>query len=144
MMKTSHLIATSAVALILMCLSPKLTSNANAETNTADPCKTQANTIEINECAKSELAKKDKALNTAYQILIKKLAPTDKFDDINYTEVKKQLLEAQQNWIKYRDADCKAKYTLNEKGTIRGVVHLGCLIERTEQRTKELLNWNPE
>ncbi len=144
MMKTSHFIATSAIALTLMCLSPKLTANANAETNTADPCKTQANTIEINECAKSELAKKDKALNAAYQMLIKKLAPADKFDDINYTEVTKQLLEAQKNWIKYRDADCKAKYTLNEQGTMRGIVHLSCLIERTEQRTKELLNWNPE
>lgn len=109
----------------------------------ADPCKTQANTLEINECGKQELAKKDKELNAAYQQLMKKLAPADKSDDTKYAEVKKQLIEAQKNWIKYRDADCSAKYTLYEQGSIRGIVHLSCLREKTEQRTKELLNWDP-
>ena len=108
----------------------------------ADPCKTQANTLEINECGKQELAKKDKELNAAYQQLMKKLTPADKSDDTNYAEVKKQLMEAQRNWIKYRDADCSAKYTLYQQGSIRGIVHLSCLREKTEQRTKELLNWD--
>ncbi|MBC3881608.1 DUF1311 domain-containing protein [Undibacterium sp. LX40W] len=117
--------------------------NGLAAEQSADPCKTQANTLEINECGKQELAKKDKELNAAYQQLMKKLAPADKSDDTKYAEVKKQLIEAQKNWIKYRDADCSAKYTLYEQGSIRGIVHLSCLREKTEQRTKELLNWDP-
>ena len=117
-------------------------TEAQTQAPAADPCKTQDNTIEINECGKIELAKKDKELNAAYQALIKRLAPSDKSDDTNYTEIKKQLVEAQRNWIKYRDADCSAKYTLYEQGTIRGIVHLSCLKAKTEQRTKELLEWD--
>ncbi len=138
-MKKTHL-STSLVFATFLGLS-SISSMAAAQT--ADPCKTQDNTIEINECGKIELAKKDKELNAAYQQLLKKLAPADKSDDTKYAEVKKQLIEAQKNWIKYRDADCSAKYTLYEQGSIRGIVHLSCLIQRTEQRTKELLNWDP-
>ena len=126
-------------AFMLFSLSP---AEAQTQAPAADPCKTQDNTIEINECGKIELAKKDKELNAAYQALIKRLAPSDKSDDTNYTEIKKQLVEAQRNWIKYRDTDCSAKYTLYEQGTIRGIVHLSCLKAKTEQRTKELMEWD--
>jgi len=124
--------------LLLLCTS---LNSAFADNNSNDPCKTQANTIEMNECGKQTLAQKDKELNLAYQKLMKKLAPGDKYDDTNYTGAKKLLIEAQQNWIRFRDADCKGQYTLNEGGTIRGIVYLGCLTERTEQRTKELNRW---
>ncbi len=98
--------------------------------------------MEINECAKLELTKKDKELNAAYQALMQRLEPNGKFDDTDYINVKKSLVESQKNWMKYRDADCKAKYTLHEQGTIRGIVHLSCLKEKTEKRTKELLEWD--
>lgn len=106
-----------------------------------NPCQTQRNTIEINECAKLTLAEKDKALNAAYQKLLKSLVAEDKADKTNYADVRKQLLEAQRSWISYRDNDCKAKYTLYETGTIRGAVYWSCMIERTEQRTSELEQW---
>ena len=113
----------------------------NVSAQTSDPCATQRNTIEMNECGKLTLAQKDKELNVAYQKVLKGLAPTDKADTTNYAETKKLLIEAQRNWLKFRDNDCKGQLTLNESGTIRGVIYFGCLIERTEQRTKELLKW---
>ena len=113
----------------------------NVAAQTSDSCSTQKNTIEINECGNIILNQKDKILNVAYQQLIKKLAPTDKLDTTDYAAVKKHLIEAQRNWLKFRDSDCRGQLTLNESGTIRGAVYLGCLIERTEQRTKELLKW---
>lgn len=113
----------------------------NASAQSPDPCATQRNTIEINDCGKLILAKKDKELNMAYKKLIDSLASDDKGDDTNYAEVKKHLLEAQRNWIKFRDSDCRGMLTLHESGSIRGSVYLSCLSERTEQRTKELLNW---
>ena len=116
----------------------------NTAAQTSDPCATQKNTIEINECGKLTLAQKDKLLNAAYQQLIKKLAPANKVDSTNYGEVKKYLVEAQRNWLKFRDSDCKGQLTLNESGTIRGAVYFGCLTERTEQRTKELIKWAEE
>ncbi len=112
-----------------------------ASAQNQNPCQTQRNTIEINDCAKLTLAEKDKALNAAYQKLLGSLVAEDKTDKANYADVRKQLVEAQRAWISYRDNDCKAKYTLYEMGTIRGAVYWGCMIERTEQRTSELQRW---
>ena len=139
-MKLARVIGLYLLAMTFTYIAPTWASQAYAQA--ADPCKTQDNTIEINECGKIELAKKDKELNAAYQALMKRLAPSDKSDDTKYGDIKKQLVEAQKNWIKYRDADCSAKYTLYEQGSIRGIVHLSCLKEKTEQRTKELLVWD--
>lgn len=108
---------------------------------TADPCATQNNTLEINACGKLTLEKKDKELNAAYQKLMKRLVSEGPGDDTNYAAVKKHLTEAQRSWIKFRDSDCKGMLTFYESGTIRGSVYYGCLAERTEQRTKELLAW---
>lgn len=112
-----------------------------ASAQTADPCATQNNTLEINACGKLTLEKKDKELNAAYQQLMKRLVSEGKGDDTNYAEVKKHLTEAQRSWIKFRDSDCKGMLTFYESGTIRGSVYYRCLAERTEQRTKELLAW---
>ena len=121
-----------------------LIAATNAAAQASDPCTTQRNTIEIDECAKLTVAQKDKELNVAYQKLLKRLAPADKADKAdttNYAEVKKHLIEAQRNWLKFRDSDCKGQLILNENGTTRGAVYFGCLTERTEQRTKELRKW---
>jgi uncharacterized protein YecT (DUF1311 family) len=114
---------------------------ANVCALAADPCATQANTMEINACGKLTLVKKDKELNAAYQNLMKRLTPDGKGDDTDYAAVRKHLVEAQRNWIKFRDDDCQGMLAFYESGTIRGAVYLSCLTNRTEQRTKELLSW---
>ena len=119
-------------------------ASVGAQAQVSDPCKTQRNTQEIDECGKRTLQEKDKELNVAYQKLLKSLAPSDKADDTDYGSVRKQLTEAQRAWITYRDSDCKAKLTLNASGTIRGAVYFGCMEERTVQRTKELRAWVQE
>lgn len=118
-----------------------LTFSALCFGQSSDPCKTQSNTLEINECGKLTLKEKDRELNQAYQALMKSLKPDDKGDDTNFTEVKKKLQDAQRAWITFRDNDCQGKLALWASGTIRGALYLGCLAERTEQRTKELRNW---
>lgn len=107
----------------------------------ADPCATQRNTGEIDECGKQTLARKDKELNAAYQELLKQLVADDKSDSTDYAETRKLLLEAQRNWIRFRDADCRGHLVLYAAGSMRGAVHYGCLIDRTEQRTWELRHW---
>jgi uncharacterized protein YecT (DUF1311 family) len=108
----------------------------------SDPCATQRNTIEINECAAAKLAAKDKELNAAYDKLLKTLAPKYKEDTTDYAAITEKLVEAQRDWIKFRDNDCDAKYRLNAGGTIRGLVSLNCRIEHTELRTKQLRRWS--
>lgn len=107
----------------------------------ADPCTTQANTIEINQCLAATHAARDKALNAAYQDLLKRLAPADRFDTTDYPRARKHLMDSQRAWITFRDNDCKGRLVLYETGTIRGAVYAGCLIEHTEQRTRALQAW---
>ena len=107
----------------------------------ADPCTTQKNTIEINECGRLTLAKKDKELNAAYQRLLKGFSSQETGDVTNYEKVRFELREAQRNWIKYRDSDCSGKLVLAGTATMRGAIYNGCLIERTEQRIGELDKW---
>ncbi len=105
------------------------------------PCAAQNESKQINECAKVTLASEDKKLNAAYQQLLKSLQPGPTGNTANYENVKKQLIEAQRSWIRFRDADCKGKLTLSADSVKRGEVYIGCLTERTEQRTNELLSW---
>jgi uncharacterized protein YecT (DUF1311 family) len=135
-MKTPTNIALRTLAFITLALS---TTAGVAQSK--DPCATQQNTMEINECGKLTLAKEDKKLTLAYQKLLKTFVPVDKIDNTDYQEAKRLLIEAQRSWIKFRDNDCNGQFILNANGTIRGAVYYGCLIERTEQRTKELLKW---
>jgi uncharacterized protein YecT (DUF1311 family) len=114
---------------------------ASAAAEEAGPCAKQRNTIEINECAAGKLAAKDKELNAAYDKLLKSLAPKYKEDTTDYAAIKEKLVEAQRDWIKFRDNDCDAKYRLNAGGTIRGLVSLSCKIEHTALRTKQLRRW---
>ena len=117
-------------------------TSINGHAQTTDPCVSQKNTFEIDQCATNTLKVKDKELNLAYQRLVKSLVADPKDNSTDYTEVKKRLVEAQRAWISYRDNDCKAKLKLAENGTMRGAIYLGCLTERTEQRTKELKVWS--
>lgn len=117
-------------------------ATAPAFAEEADPCATQRNTIEVNECAAGKLAAKDKELNAAYDKLMKSLAPKYKEDTTDYAAIKEKLVEAQRDWIKFRDNDCDAKYRLNASGTVRGLVAINCKIEHTELRTKQLKRWS--
>lgn len=105
-----------------------------------EPCRTR-NTAEINQCAQQALERKDRELNTAYQALLKSLEPAGKPDAIDYANARKLLEQAQRDWVQFRDNDCKAKYMLNAGGTVRDIAALGCQIEHTEQRTKQLKDW---
>ena len=105
-----------------------------------EPCRTR-NTAEINQCAQQALERKDKELNVTYQALLKSLELPGKADAIDYAGTRRLLQQAQRAWVQFRDNDCKAKYTLNAGGTVRDIVALGCQIEHTEQRTKQLRDW---
>lgn len=104
------------------------------------PCRTR-NTAEINQCAQQALERKDRELNTAYQALLKSLDPPGRADAVDYAGARRLLQQAQRAWVQFRDNDCKAKYTLNAGGTVRDIAALGCQIEHTEQRTKQLKSW---
>jgi len=49
-----------------------------------------------------------------------------------------QLIEAQQFWIKYREANCSTERSLYGLGTAANPAYLACVESMTRQRTKEL------
>lgn len=103
----------------------------------ADPCSAPSNTIEENACAKYRFDEKDRLLNSTYQALLKQI-PSEKDPASEGESSRGMLVKAQRRWVEFRDADCKAKYQLYVGGTIRTVMFFGCMVERTEQRIKEL------
>jgi len=123
---------------MLVAMTPVL---GNAQSKSADPCVTQANTVEINQCLGNRLEARDKALNAAYGALLKRLDASDPADGVDYQAVKRQLVEAQRAWISFSKNDCSARYDLYAGGTIRGAVYAGCMIAHTGRRTNDLRRW---
>ena len=107
-------------------------------------CTSPKNTLEINECAMREYKDRDRELNEAYRALGNSLGPGAAGDTTDYAAVRARLVAAQKAWVVFRDADCLALRKLYEEGTIRTAMQLGCLIERTVQRTKELQAWRAQ
>ncbi|MGS0742744.1 lysozyme inhibitor LprI family protein [Glaciimonas sp. GG7] len=104
---------------------------------TDDPCVTQRNTIEINECGQKQFEQGDRHLNQSYQALLKRLAQKN-VPDSNNVAIKQYLITAQRAWVTFRENDCKAVYAFNEGGSIRNIAYLSCMTEHTKERTKSL------
>jgi uncharacterized protein YecT (DUF1311 family) len=114
---------------------------AAAQARQPDPCAQAVSTIDVNTCMEKVLKARDRELNVAYQDLLKTLVKSEAGDTTDYARVRKELTAAQRAWVQYRDNDCNAQYTYHAQGTYRGPRYLGCMVERTEQRTRELLDW---
>ena len=83
--------------------------------------------------AEYELA--DAELNSTYRQIMQKIA-ADEFKDyrVAKTDIKDSLVKGQRAWLKYRDANCEAYYTLFSGGTSRNVDRTQCLTEMTNTR----------
>ena len=79
-----------------------------------------------------EYQKVDKKLNSEYKKLLKLLKETDK----------KNLVEAQKAWIKFRDLECKfqSQDPGDGGGPCENKMKIDCLIRKTTERIKELEN----
>ena len=92
-----------AVAIIIALLP----SPSGAQSKSADPCATQANTIAINPCLSNQLDARDNALNWAYMELLKRLDESDPSSGVDYPRARRLLVEAQRAWISFRDHDLR-------------------------------------
>ena len=78
----------------------------------------------------NQYEKADKELNVVYNKLKKELNENDK----------KNLVEAQKAWIKFRNLNCKFKSQDpgDGGGPYTNKMKIDCLIQETQKRTKEL------
>ena len=85
------------------------------------------------QCAGTELAVQDAALNAAWRALIADMSPRQKAG----------LLKGQRAWIAYRDADCASRYD-PDWGSMSTINANFCLLRRTVERTIELEEFQGE
>jgi len=114
-------------SILLLC-----TFNAQAQKAAKLPCEKRARTQnELNQCAGSAFEKADAEMNRVYQPLMSATARRGE-------SYQQKLKEAQQAWLKYRDATCESEAAINAEGTIYPTAYNYCLAQVTTERTKRL------
>lgn len=101
-----------------------------AMADTSLDCDEVYTTLDVNRCMAQEV---EAAEQTMASYLAASLERYEE-DDV----VVASINAAQQQWIAYRDAHCRAVYDLWRDGTIRGAMMLGCQLQTTHERTQTL------
>jgi uncharacterized protein YecT (DUF1311 family) len=102
-------------------------------------CDNANSTVEMNFCADKDFAAADRALNAAYRSVLTDAKKRDVEPPYDAKHFEDALRASQRAWVAYRDADCKdlvAQEWSGGTGTTSAV--LGCMTEKTKQRTKDL------
>lgn len=82
----------------------------------------------------------DNELNAAYQQLLKRMSqPQSEY--LDYPTLKAKFIEAQRQWVRFRNKECDAWYVVNQAGTGRNADQMTCMVKRTKDRTKQLKEW---
>ena len=126
------LLGSSIVALTMVRAIPSSPDSIVAQDINCNNAQTQ---VEMNYCARLSFDEADKRLNAAYQELLPSLR----------TERREKLINAQLEWIRFRDANCDFERSEVEDGSMASLVYHSCLENITNQRTRQLqeyLNWN--
>jgi uncharacterized protein YecT (DUF1311 family) len=89
---------------------------------------TKQSTAQMMNEESARLKKADDAMNIVYKKLMAKLDATGQ----------KKLKNAQQAWIKFRDADATFDSDLMRGGSGAGLLYIGSVLGSTETRLKEL------
>lgn len=84
--------------------------------------------MEINQTANTNYKKADAELNKVYKQLMLIL---DK-------DEKPLLIQAEKDWVKFRDSHCKFEASQYEGGSIQPLIYSSCLEELTKKRIAEL------
>ena|ERR1700677_2676568 len=92
-----------------------------------DPHLSQAG---LNECFANEAHAAEMTLQRTYNHYLKLLKDADK----------KNLIEAQKAWVRYRDAECSAYGGQFEGGSMQPMQYDSCRLSTASQRNKELRN----
>jgi uncharacterized protein YecT (DUF1311 family) len=82
----------------------------------------------MNETANANYKKADAQLNKVYKQLMTILTKKEK----------PLLIQAEKDWVKFRDSHCKFEASLYEGGSIQPLIYSTCLEELTKKRIVEI------
>jgi uncharacterized protein YecT (DUF1311 family) len=126
----------SRLLMYLAFTSPVAAVSAHAQTI---DCNNASSTVEMNFCADKDYQAADKSLNTAYATALAYIRSRDMEKPYDAKSFEDSMRNAQRTWVAYRDADCRdlvAQEWSGGSGASSAI--LGCMTEKTNQRTKEL------
>jgi uncharacterized protein YecT (DUF1311 family) len=95
----------------------------------ADKCADAVDQATMNTCADAAFKQSDKKLNELYRRIEARLK-----DD---AETKKLLVQAQQDWVKFRDAECSFRTSASAGGTVAPMLISMCMDGLTQSRVKD-------
>lgn len=105
--------------LLVLLISISVTTNASI-------CKEDGSTMEMRACIVDELKVEEVRLSKALKTALK-----------SSDWIAKEINHSQEDWIKYRDTQCNAVYSLG--GSMRFISQPLCLLDLTKQRTTKVL-----
>ena len=98
-----------------------------------------SSTVEMNYCGEQAYMKADAELNRVYQEIVKGIDSQDDVEGDRRKSWKETLKAAQKAWIDFKEKDCGELIYLEwYGGTGAASASYGCMIQKTETRTKEL------
>jgi uncharacterized protein YecT (DUF1311 family) len=98
-------------------------------------------TAEVTYCADKDFQRADAEMNAQWKKTLARMRERDAFidkDRDNWPTSAKALLDAQQKWIKFRDAHCLTERLLVRGGSAEPSMEGACLAKLTRERTTEL------
>lgn len=115
-------------SMIALAVLMSLSSFAHAGSEECD-----GSTLEMRECIGRQYEVADIELNAAYK---KAQVAVKQYDDSG--EISKRLVTAEKAWIQLRDTSCSLESAQMLGGTGEGLIYSGCILRKTQERTKEL------
>ncbi|MEM9543220.1 MAG: lysozyme inhibitor LprI family protein [Cyanobacteria bacterium P01_E01_bin.42] len=104
-------------------------AQSSIENNDNLNCNTPITQLEMNLCSAKEANEANEKLNAAYQKLQEKVKGTPQ---------ETRLVEAQNAWLAFRDADCEYSKRRYDGGSIMPMIYALCVVDLTEKRTQNL------
>lgn len=114
--------ASAAVVLLLVATSPVLA----AQQALPNPCAPDSTTATLRSCMGAELHAADSTLAVYYDMALRRSAAPS------------ALRRAQAQWIRFREADCRALAEEHQGGGMEAVVALQCQADLARARTHEI------
>ncbi|MBO1909524.1 DUF1311 domain-containing protein [Microvirga sp. 3-52] len=99
----------------------------------ADKCANAVDQATMNVCADAAFKQSDKMLNELYRQIEARLK-----DD---ADTKKLLVQAQQAWVTFRDAECSFRTSTSAGGTVTSMLASMCMDGLTQSRVKDFENY---
>lgn len=104
-------------------------------------CTNASSTFEMNHCAELDFSAADAKLNSVYKralAAVPDMAFEKPYDTKSWVAA---LRESQRAWVAFRDAECKNHVAMLWTGGTGATVDiLGCMTEKTQARSKELID----